>query len=91
MELWIAVAVVIVLGLVGVCWLWARGGRPTRRLSGSQSVARRSELVVRIDRLLMGDRAARERLLAAARRNHPGKSARWYEEKVLADLERDRR
>jgi hypothetical protein len=32
-----------------------------------------------------------ERLLEAARRNSPGESEQWYWEKILYDMERDRR
>ncbi|WP_427156981.1 hypothetical protein ACQFX9_16485 [Aliinostoc sp. HNIBRCY26] len=41
--------------------------------------------------LLKGDTAAAKRLLAQQRRKQPGKSDNWYLEKVIFDLERDRR
>lgn len=41
--------------------------------------------------LLHGDRQAVERLIKSAKIKQPGKSLTWYEEKVLHDLERDRR
>jgi hypothetical protein len=37
-----------------------------------------------------GDRQLAERLLAQCRLKHPDKSERWYVEKVLYDLYRDR-
>ncbi|MGL5063333.1 MAG: hypothetical protein ACRC62_25415 [Microcoleus sp.] len=47
----------------------------------------------RIDRTLLravkGDKALAERLLNYARNRYPGKSEKWYVEKVLYDLERD--
>lgn len=42
-------------------------------------------------RLLGRDRQAALRLLKNARKNHPGRSYLWYHEKVIRDLERDRR
>lgn len=46
-----------------------------------------------IDRNLLaackGNRGLAKRLLAQARERNPGKSDRWYVEKVLYDLERD--
>ncbi|MEH2089683.1 hypothetical protein [Nostoc sp.] len=41
--------------------------------------------------LLKGDVASAKRLLAQQRRNNPGQSDNWYLEKVIYDLERDRR
>jgi hypothetical protein len=42
-------------------------------------------------RLLRGDRKAANRLLEHVREMHPGRSERWYYEKVIYDLQRDRR
>jgi hypothetical protein len=42
-------------------------------------------------RLLGGDKNAALRLLRNARKNNPGKSYLWCHEKVIRDLERDRR
>ncbi len=36
-----------------------------------------------------GDRALAKRLLDGARLKYPGKSDRWYVEKVIYDIERD--
>ncbi|MEH2269074.1 MAG: hypothetical protein V7K68_11675 [Nostoc sp.] len=41
--------------------------------------------------LLKGDVASAKRLLAQQRRKNPGQSDNWYLEKVIYDLERDRR
>lgn len=41
--------------------------------------------------LLNGNRSAAERLLEQTRYKHPGHSENWYWEKVIYDLERDRR
>lgn len=42
-------------------------------------------------RLLGGNKNTALRLLRNARKNHPGRSYLWYHEKVIRDLERDRR
>ena len=41
--------------------------------------------------MLNGDKKTVLRLLRNARKNNPGKSYLWYHQKVIADLERDRR
>ncbi|MEM6614855.1 MAG: hypothetical protein AAF652_21965, partial [Cyanobacteria bacterium P01_C01_bin.72] len=41
--------------------------------------------------MLGGDKKLILRLLRHARKQHPGKSYLWYHEKVIRDLERDRR
>lgn len=41
--------------------------------------------------MLRGDIGAAKRLLAQQRRNNPGRTDNWYLEKVIYDLERDRR
>jgi len=40
--------------------------------------------------LLQEDEAVAERLLAHARCNYPNRSEKWYYEKVISDLKRDR-
>ncbi|MDX2217085.1 MAG: hypothetical protein SFY66_27710 [Oculatellaceae cyanobacterium bins.114] len=42
-------------------------------------------------RLLHGDQAAAQRLFKLATLKYPGENANWYIEKVIYDLERDRR
>ena len=41
--------------------------------------------------MLNGDKKAALRLLRGVHQNNPGKSYVWYQEKVIRDLERDRR
>jgi uncharacterized protein HemY len=41
--------------------------------------------------MLGGDQKTALRLLRNARKNNPGRSYLWYHEKVIRDLERDRR
>ena len=41
--------------------------------------------------MLSGDKKVALRLLRHARKNNPGRSYLWYHEKVIRDLERDRR
>lgn len=40
---------------------------------------------------LQFDTAAAERLINSLKQKHPGKSERWYIEKAIQDLDRDRR
>jgi hypothetical protein len=42
-------------------------------------------------RMLHHDQATVDRLLSSAELKHPGRSQQWYLEKVIYDLERDRR
>ncbi|MEP0849291.1 hypothetical protein [Funiculus sociatus] len=66
---------------------------PSSQKQASRSQSRQSNIQLenKLLRLLSGDRAAAERLLAYAKRRHPGKSDKWYWEKVISDLESDRR
>ncbi|MDJ0737122.1 MAG: ABC transporter permease [Nostocaceae cyanobacterium] len=41
--------------------------------------------------LVAGDAAAAERLVEQAKQEHPGMPDKWYWEKAIADVERDRR
>ena len=41
--------------------------------------------------MLGGDKKVALRLLRSVRKHHPGRSYLWYHEKVIRDLERDRR
>ncbi|MCY6492202.1 hypothetical protein [Leptolyngbya sp. GGD] len=45
----------------------------------------------RLYQLVYGDRAMAERLLRQARLRYPDRSEQWIWEKVVLDLERDRR
>jgi hypothetical protein len=50
-----------------------------------------NDLNIQILKMLGGDKQAALRLLKYVRKNHPGKSYIWYQEKVIRDLQRDRR
>lgn len=50
-----------------------------------------SPLKKRLLSMLAGDQNAALRLINAVREKHPGKDELWYWEKVISDLERDRR
>lgn len=52
---------------------------------------RNRQLQANLLTLLKGDIPTAKRLLQQQRRMHPGKSDNWYLEKVIYDLERDRR
>jgi hypothetical protein len=66
--------------------------RPRGRVSSSyrndpSNRALQGDLLI----LLKGDVRTAKRLLAQQRRKNPGQSDNWYLEKVIYDLERDRR
>lgn len=50
-----------------------------------------SHLDRRLMKLLHGDKSAARRLIEQAKRRNPGRSEVWYYEKVISDLESDRR
>lgn len=71
-----------------------RYGSSSRRRKRSRSRQTRpqfSPLQQRMMTLLAGDWSAVERLVTGVRQRHPGRSETWYWEKVIHDLERDRR
>lgn len=49
------------------------------------------ELESRLLNMLQGDTEALKRLLSVSRGVYPGRTAKWHIEKVIWDLERDRR
>lgn len=49
------------------------------------------ELESRLLNMLQGDTEALKRLLRASRKSHPDRPAKWHIERVIWDLERDRR
>ncbi|AFY48893.1 hypothetical protein Nos7524_3090 [Nostoc sp. PCC 7524] len=69
---------------------WNR--RPQGRVSHSYRTDPRNRyLQSDLLTLLKGDVPTAKRLLAQQRRKNPGQSDNWYLEKVIHDLERDRR
>lgn len=64
-----------------------KSGRSPQSQKSTKDSSTKRQLI----RLLHGDRQAVERLISSAQMNQPGKSQKWYEEKVLHDLDRDRR
>lgn len=50
-----------------------------------------SQLKIRLINLLAGDVTGAERLIAQAKQTYPKMPENWYWERVIADLERDRR
>ncbi|HEY9805435.1 MAG TPA: hypothetical protein V6D04_02635, partial [Candidatus Obscuribacterales bacterium] len=53
--------------------------------------AKTKQLQSRLLTLLNGDRQTAERLLAQVQKANPDRSGEWWLEKVIHDLERDRR
>lgn len=68
--------------------------QPKRKQNYSQSYLKdpkNRELQHKLIEMLRGDTATAKRLLKRQRQLHKGKSDNWYLEKVIYDLERDRR
>ena len=79
-----------------VSFIYQKLTNPSPRLRGKVSQSYRTDprnrdLQHQLMGMLQGDTATAKRLLRQQRRNHPGKSDNWYLEKVIYDLERDRR
>ncbi|MDR9898250.1 hypothetical protein G7B40_027360 [Aetokthonos hydrillicola Thurmond2011] len=89
---------VLVRQLQYLQYLWKkmfspRSGEKIRgRVSRSYRIdPKNRQLQSRLISLLRGDTPTAKRLLKRQRELHPGKSDNWYLEKVIYDLERDRR
>jgi hypothetical protein len=88
----VILAIAILVGVIG--WVWQR--RHKRRRS-SPTLSRRHATgkvpnSLRRDLIRMaGNAQVAERLLNNLRAKHPGETERWYWEKAIFDLERDRR
>ncbi|MEH2414470.1 hypothetical protein [Nostoc sp.] len=89
----VLVAITHILQLIYIEWRKPDGERPRQASSKSSyrndptNKALQRDLLV----LLKNDVPAAKRLLLQQRRRSPGKSDNWYLEKVIYDLERDRR
>lgn len=78
------------IALAGLMIYWiSQPSNRFRRSSSPRSLKRRPPK--RIMTLLNGDIATAQRLFEAAQMRNPGESDQWCWEKVLWDLERDRR
>ncbi|NJR50487.1 MAG: hypothetical protein HC780_13890 [Leptolyngbyaceae cyanobacterium CSU_1_3] len=69
---------------------WLLYSKSFRRSSRSH-LSRRSSPPKKLISLLNGDAATAQRLFERAQIRHPDQSDQWYWEKVIWDLERDRR
>lgn len=78
--------ILIVTFFTSICFLW-RQIKKQRKFRVKLDKSLDGELLS----MLGGDKKAALRLLRHARKNNPGRSYLWYHEKVIADLERDRR
>ncbi|PSP28551.1 MAG: hypothetical protein BRC59_11585, partial [Cyanobacteria bacterium SW_4_48_29] len=89
-ELFVSLApLILAVAILVVLFLLLRRWRIPRRRLRQTSANRR--LQSKLIRMLSGDRTAAERLVARERCLNPGQSEAWYWEKVISDLERDRR
>ncbi|MFZ9737994.1 MAG: hypothetical protein ACO3EZ_08305 [Prochlorotrichaceae cyanobacterium] len=75
--------ILIFFTVVVLSVMWARKSSPRQQNPFRGGISR--ELL----QATKGDRELAERLMNYARNKYPGKSERWYLEKVLYDLERD--
>jgi len=96
-------ALLIVAAIAGYIW-WTK--RNSRRGRYGQPIAPRRQqnrrqnrgqdrpnrkVEAKLMRMLNGDRATANRLIEREKYKNPGRSENWYWEKVLFDLQRDRR
>ncbi|WP_335038127.1 hypothetical protein [Nostoc sp.] len=81
----------LIVGLsLALIKLWS--SQPQNKVSKSYfSDPKNRKLQKRLVVLLNGDVTTAERLLKQQRQRHQGQSDKWYLEKVIYDLERDRR
>jgi len=100
MPLSVLLAVVLVIGLYGLLrWRRARvGGRPRRSIStaGSTASPRAGSRVQprtqrQLLRLVHGNRAMAQRLVAQVQARYPQHPEQWCWEKAIYDIQRDRR
>ena len=93
------VCTTLVLSVVFLCGLLVKvieeDRHPNRRRSKPKQLVHASrpdkQKQRRLLMLLAGNQNAATRLVNSARQRHPGQTEDWYWEKVLYDLERDRR
>lgn len=78
------IAIVLLVLLAIVIWKVWQDSRKTKGIRRGGNIDR--DLL----KALQGDGELAERLLDQARLKHPGKSERWYIEKVIYDINRDR-
>ena len=81
--------IVVILPLVGIALLVVLYKEIQKQFKNKPKLDR--SLDRELLNLLGGDKKTVLRLLRNARKNHPSKSYLWYHEKVIQDLERDRR
>jgi hypothetical protein len=83
----------IALALVGAagCLMYSiwRDRRTAKTGSSGASYAWKGRITRPLLQAVKGDRALATRLLEGAKLKYPGKSDRWYIEKVIYDIERD--
>lgn len=84
MNGFIFVCLIVLLSLIYILW------RQIKQQQRSRPKLDRS-LDSKLLGMLNGDREVALRLLRHARRDNPNRSYLWYHEKVIRDLERDRR
>ncbi len=82
----IALALVVGAGLL-IYSIWR--DRNPKTIQNNSSWAWKGKIPRPLLQAVKGDRALAKRLLEGAKLKYPGKSDRWYIEKVIYDIERD--
>lgn len=81
--------VVLIAILFILIYIFFREAKKQKQFRPRQKLNKRADQQLLI--MLNGDKNAALRLLRSARQNNPGRTYLWYHEKVIRDLERDRR
>lgn len=81
----------LVLIICVLCWVLPQLSNSPSRRSTPARTSSKPAIQQRLYQLVYGDRATADRLLRQARSRYPDRSEQWILEKVVFDLERDRR
>ena len=84
------VFLICVLIIGGVYYFFYRSKNNVQSQNGDNSIPFSSKADRELLRLVGGDRKYAARILNNLSLKHPGKSHKWYLEKAIYDLERDR-
>jgi hypothetical protein len=82
------IALALLIGAACLIYSIWRDRTPKARQNNS-SWAWKGKITAPLLQAVKGDRALAKRLLEGAKLKYPGKSDRWYIEKVIYDIERD--
>ena len=83
------IAIALLAGLIFLIYILLQEIKTQKRVKAKYKLD--DSLYQRLLTMLSGDKKVALRLLKSVRKNNPGRSYVWYQEKVIRDLERDRR